>query len=60
MEVEGEKNVGSDAGIHGGNSVAGGQCQNELVRHLAIDGGIRSAKENEIASGNHSQSWVDC
>jgi hypothetical protein len=56
----GEKNVGSDAGIHGGNSVAGGQCQNELVRHLAIDGGIRSAKENEIASGNHSQSWVDC
>jgi hypothetical protein len=30
------------------------------VRHLAIDGGIRGAKENESASGNHVQSWVDC
>jgi hypothetical protein len=56
----GEKNVRSEAGIHGGNRVAGRQGQNEIVRYLAIDGGIRGAKKSEIPSGNHVESWVDC
>jgi hypothetical protein len=56
----GEKDAGSEAGIRGGNRFAGRHGQNELVRYLAIDDGIRRAKKNEIPSGNHVESWVDC